>query len=190
MARISVPEGRRRVARDFSPWKRSPTTNPKPRRGDVFAEDEMPSTHTNLLYHLGFSTKCRIPLITPNFQEELYRYIGGIIHGEGGIFLEIGGINDHIHILTKFKPSITVSEMTARIKGNSSKWVNEEKLEMRKFGWQEGYGAFSVSESQVPGLTKYIRTQEEHHHKQTFQEEYVALLQKHRIEYDERYLWD
>jgi putative transposase len=150
----------------------------------------MPSTHANLLYHLVFSTKSRIPLITPNSQDELYRYIGGIIRGEGGIMLEIGGIENHIHILTKIKPSTAVSEITARIKGNSSKWMNENKMKMRKFGWQEGYGAFSVSESQVPVLTNYIRSQEEHHHKQTFQEEYVALLRKHRIEYDERYLWD
>jgi putative transposase len=166
------------------------TNNPKPRRGDVFAEVEMPSTHANLLYHLVFSTKCRIPLITSNLQEELYRYIGGIIRGEGGVLLEIGGIEDHIHILTKLKPSIAVSEITARIKGNSSKWANETKMKMRKFGWQEGYGAFSVSESQVPRLAKYIQSQQEHHRTKTFQEEYVALLRKHRIEYEERYLWD
>jgi hypothetical protein len=80
--------------------------------------------------------------------------------------------------------------MLGRIKANSSKWANENKMELRKFGWQEGYGAFSVSESQVPAVTNYIRGQEEHHRKQTFQEEYVALLQKHGIEYNEKYLWD
>jgi putative transposase len=150
----------------------------------------MPSTHTNLLYHIVFSTKCRIPLITKNIQEELYRYIGGIIRGEGGISLEIGGTIDHIHLLTKFKPAISISEMLARIKANSSKWVNENNMKLRKFGWQEGYGAFSVSESQIGAVGKYIRGQEEHHRKQTFQEEYVALLKRHGIEYDERYLWD
>jgi putative transposase len=150
----------------------------------------MPSTHTNLLYHLVFSTKCRIPLVVPNLQEELYCYIGGIIRGEGGILLEIGGINDHVHLLAKFKPSKTVSEMLARIKANSSKWANETKMKIKKFGWQEGYAAFSVSESQVSAVTKYIRSQAEHHLKRTFQEEFVALLERHKITYDERYLWD
>jgi REP element-mobilizing transposase RayT len=165
-------------------------TKLKAPEGRHFREQVMPSTHTNLLYHLVFSTKCRIPLITPIMQEELYHYIGGIIRGEGGILLEIGGINEHIHILTKFKPSISVSEMLASIKANSSKWANENKMKMRKFGWQGGYAAFSVSESQVPAVTKYIRAQEEHHRKVSFQEEYITLLKKHQIEYDERYLWD
>jgi REP element-mobilizing transposase RayT len=150
----------------------------------------MPSTHTNLLYHVVFSTKCRIPLITKNIQDELYRYIGGIIRAEGGVSLEIGGTKDHLHLLAKFKPATSVSEMLGRIKANSSKWANENKMKLRKFGWQEGYGAFSVSESQVPAVTNYIRDQEEHHRKQTFQEEYVVLLKKHGIEYDEKYLWD
>jgi putative transposase len=150
----------------------------------------MPSTHTYLLYHIVFSTKCRIPLITNNLQEELYRYIGGIIRAEGGVALEIGGINDHIHLLTKFKPAISVSEMLSRIKANSSKWANVTKMKLRKFGWQEGYSAFSVSESLVDAVAKYIRGQEEHHHNQTFHDEYVALLRRHGIEYDERYLWD
>jgi putative transposase len=150
----------------------------------------MPSTHTNLLYHLVFSTKCRIPLITKKLQDELYRYIGGIIRAEGGVSLEIGGTIDHIHLLAKLKPAISVSAMLARIKANSSKWANENEMELRKFGWQEGYGAFSVSESQVPAVMKYIRGQEEHHRTHTFQEEYVVLLQKHGVQYDERYLWD
>ena len=150
----------------------------------------MPSTHTNLLYHVVFSTKCRIPLITKKLQDELYRYIGGIIHAEGGVSLELGGTNDHIHLLVKFKPAVSVSVMLGRIKANSSKWANENKMKLRKFGWQEGYAAFSVSESQVGEVARYIQRQEEHHRKQTFQEEYVALLRRHVIEYDERYLWD
>jgi putative transposase len=150
----------------------------------------MPSTHTNLLYHIVFSTKCRLPLIAPNIQNELYRYIGGIIHNEDGVPLEISGTNDHIHLLAKIKPAISISEMLARIKSNSSKWVNETKMKLRKFGWQEGYGAFSVSESRIPSVAKYIRGQEEHHRKQSFQEEYIELLRRHRIKYDEQYLWD
>ena len=150
----------------------------------------MPSTYTNLLYHIVFSTKHRIPLIDEEIQEELYRYIGGIIRAEGGIQLEIGGVSDHVHILTKIKPAIAVSEMLAKIKANSSKWLNDHKMKMRKFGWQEGYGAFTVSESQAQSVREYIRNQPEHHRKQTFQEEFVALLERHGIEYDPRYLWD
>lgn len=150
----------------------------------------MPSTYTNLLYHVVFSTKQRLPLITGNLQEELYSYIGGIIRGEGGTQLEIGGTNDHVHILAKFKPAVSVSTMLAKVKANSSKWANEEKMRMRKFGWQEGYATFSVSESQVPAVRQYIQNQEEHHQTQTFQEELIALLDRHGIEYDQRYLWD
>jgi REP element-mobilizing transposase RayT len=150
----------------------------------------MPSTYTNLLYHIVFSTKDRIPLITGNLQEELYNYIGGIIRAEGGVQLEIGGMNDHVHILGKFKPAISVSEMLNKIKSNSSKWANDHKMKLRKFGWQEGYAAFSVSESQVPLVREYIRNQDEHHRKQTYQEEFLALLERHGIKYDPKYLWD
>ena len=150
----------------------------------------MPSTYANLLYHIVFSTKGRKPLIADDLREELYRYIGGIIRAEGGIQLEIGGISDHVHILSKLKPADSVSQMLNRIKANSSKWVNENgKLGVR-FTWQEGYAAFSVSESRVPDVVQYIRNQEEHHRKHSFQEELVALLKRHRIEYDPRYLWD
>jgi REP element-mobilizing transposase RayT len=154
------------------------------------ARSGMPSTYTNLLYHIVFSTKDRIPLITNDFQEELYRYIGGIVRAEGGIQLEIGGITDHVHILAKIKPAISVSEMLAKLKANSSKWANDHKMKFRKFGWQEGYAAFTVSESQVAVVREYIRNQQEHHRKQTYQEEFVALLERHGIEYDPRDLWD
>ncbi|MEX2316820.1 MAG: IS200/IS605 family transposase [Pirellulales bacterium] len=150
----------------------------------------MPSTYTNLLYHIIFSTKNRIQLISENWEEELYRYIGGIIRNEGGVQLEICAIPDHIHILAKFRAAVSVSEMLAKIKANSSKWVNERKLSPVKFEWQVGFGAFSVSESQAPTVAEYVRNQKEHHLKQSYQEELVALLERHGIEYDPRYLWD
>jgi putative transposase len=150
----------------------------------------MPSTYANLLYHIVFSTKERTPTIAKDFQEDLYKYIGGIIRAEGGVQLEIGGTKDHVHILAKFKPAISVSEMLNRIKANSSKWLNEAHTKTSRFAWQEGYAAFSVSESQVPAVREYIRNQETHHHKQTFQEELIAILEKHGVEYDPRYLWD
>ena len=136
----------------------------------------MPSTHTNLLYHVIFSTKCRIPLITKNIQDELYRYIGGIIHNEGGSSLEIGGTLDHIHLLAKFKPVASVSEMLARIKANSSKWANDNKRNSESSVGRRDMVAFSVSESQVQTVSNYIRGQEDYHCKQTYQVEYCCAV--------------
>jgi REP element-mobilizing transposase RayT len=150
----------------------------------------MPSTYTNLLYHILFSTKNREPSIKGELKEELYRYVGGIIRAEGGVCIEIGGIEDHVHILAKLKPAISVAEMLKLIKANSSKWVNDHKVVNRSFGWQIGYAAFTVSESQVEPVRHYIRNQEQHHRKQSYQEEVIALLERHGIEYDPRYLWD
>lgn len=184
-----APEGRSRVARAVRPWLAIRCSD-QPQRGDIRPGHDMPTTYTNLLYHIVFSTKNRIPLINDDIREEIYRYVGGIIRAEGGVQLEIGGMSDHVHILAKFKAAVSVSEMLAKIKANSSKWVNETKEGSHKFGWQEGYAAFSVSESQVPSITEYIRHQVEHHLKQAFQEEFVALLERHGITYDPRYLWD
>jgi REP element-mobilizing transposase RayT len=150
----------------------------------------MPTTYTNLLYHIVFSTKQRQRLITNDFKEELYRYIGGIIRAEGGIQLEIGGTDDHVHILAKLKPAESVSQMLNRIKGNSSKWINENEKSSVRFAWQEGFAAFTVSESQVEPVRQYIRNQEQHHRRLTFQDELLAFLQRHGVEFDPRYLWD
>jgi REP element-mobilizing transposase RayT len=149
----------------------------------------MAGTYTKLLYHLVFSTKNRVPIISERLQDDLYSYIGGIVRGEGGDLLEIGGMPDHVHLLTKFKPNKSVSEMLNRIKAKSSKWVNEEKPKMRKFGWQDGYAALSVSQSAVKAVKRYIENQESHHLRQSFQDEFIALLEKHGIEYEDRYLW-
>jgi REP element-mobilizing transposase RayT len=150
----------------------------------------MPTTYTNLLYHIVFSTKQRQRLITNDFKEELYRYIGGIIRAEGGIQLEIGGTDDHVHILAKLKPAESVSQMLNRIKANSSKWINENEKSSVRFAWQEGFAAFTVSESQVEPVRQYIRNQEQHHRRLTFQDELLAFLQRHGVEFDPRYLWD
>lgn len=148
----------------------------------------MATTFSNLLYHIVYSTKNRIPLIHDGLREPLYEYIGGIIRGEGGILLEIGGVPDHVHILAKFKTDIAVSMMLQKIKGKSSKWVNDLPDRREYFDWQDGYAAFSVSESLVPTVRRYLRNQEEHHKKVSFKDELIALLKKHRIPYDERYL--
>ncbi|MCP4066374.1 MAG: IS200/IS605 family transposase [Gammaproteobacteria bacterium] len=150
----------------------------------------MASTLTNLLYHSVFSTKNRGKLITEQLRDELYRYIGGIIKEAGGLSLEIGGMSDHLHVLARFPPRISISDMLQNIKGGSSRWVSNEREPRLDFRWQKGYAAFSVSPSQVPKVKHYIRTQDAHHKEFTFREEYLILLDRHEIEYDEQYVFD
>src|SRR5436309_15874103 len=109
----------------------------------------MAGSHTKLLYHIVFSTKERRPILAADWKDELYKYIGGIIRGERGAMLEIGGVADHVHILAKFRADVSVAEMLRRIKSNSSKWMNDEQKTRFRFAWQVGYGAFTVSQSQV-----------------------------------------
>ncbi len=148
----------------------------------------MSQTLTNLIYHIVFSTKNHCVLITDDIKSELHAYIGGIVRGEKGTFIAVGGTEDHIHILAKIPPSISLSEMLQRIKGNSSKWLHETKK--KDFSWQRGYGAFSVSESVSEKVQEYIQRQVEHHKKMSFKEEFLGFLRKHNIEYSEKYLWD
>jgi REP element-mobilizing transposase RayT len=149
----------------------------------------MGSTLSNLLYHIVFSTKNRQSNIVAGIGSELHRYIGGIVKGEGAILLEIGGIADHVHLVLKLKPVHSLSEIMRKVKGNSSKWVNEQNRLHKKFSWQDGYGAFSVSESQVNNVLQYVRNQEKHHRTISFKDEFIMLLQRHGVEYDEQYLW-
>ena len=148
------------------------------------------SSFTKLTYHVVFGTKYRRLLITPGFQERLYKYIGGIIREKSGHLIEIGGIADHIHILAHFPPTISVSAMIGELKGSSSTWMNAEKLAARHFEWQKGYGAFTVSYSQVEVVQNYIQQQESHHKKVTFEDEYRAMLIRHNIQFDPRYLFE
>jgi REP element-mobilizing transposase RayT len=146
----------------------------------------MAGTYTQLLYHIVFSTKERRQLIMPAIRDELYHYIGGIIRGEDGALDTIGGTRDHVHILARIPPTVAVSDMLRRIKSNSSKWAHERA----RFAWQSGYGAFSVSTSGIPDVRAYIEAQEDHHKKMSFKEEFLSMLKKHNIEYDEKYIWD
>ncbi len=150
----------------------------------------MPSTYSNLNYHIIFGTKHREPLITPHLREDLYPYIAGIVRGQNGLPLEIGGMPDHVHLVIRIGPDVSVSEIVRLTKANSSKWVNERLAGMGRFAWQRGYGAFTVSFSQLDAARQYVRSQEEHHRLRTFQEEFVEFLKRHGIEFDERYLWD
>ena len=149
----------------------------------------MGSTLTNLIYHVVFSTRTREPLIQTQIEGELYRYMGGIIKGESGVLIQIGGMPDHVHIVLKLKPIHRLSDVMQKIKGNSSKWINDQNKLAHKFRWQDGYGAFTVSESQVPTVMKYVKDQKKHHGKFSFQDEFIQILKRHKVEYNEQYLW-
>jgi putative transposase len=140
-------------------------------------------------FHCIFATKERRPLITPPLQERLYPYIGGIARENELKLLEIGGVADHIHLLLSLPATISISKALQLVKGGSSKWIHDTFPEHRLFAWQEKYGAFTVSVSQLENVVEYIRNQEEHHRKRTFEEEFKALLKNHRIDYNEEYLW-
>ena len=150
----------------------------------------MGRTFTNLLTHIVFSTKNREPLIVPELKAELYAYLGGLTRELKGKSYSINGTSDHVHVLISLPPVVSISEALRFIKSNSSGWVHNKWPHRSSFGWQLGYGAFSVSKSNVPGVLKYIGNQETHHLKVTFKEEFIDFLVKHEIEYDERYLWD
>jgi putative transposase len=147
----------------------------------------MPHTSGNILLHFIFSTASRRPLIKPEFRDDLFAYLGGIIREMKGTALIINGINDHVHLLVRVRPIHSASEIVRVVKANSSRWVREKWKS--DFAWQTGYGVFSVSESNVSAVSKYIAGQEEHHKKHSFQEEFVAFLKKNKIVYDERYIW-
>jgi len=150
----------------------------------------MANTFSSLHYHIIFSTKQREPWIRREIEERLWAYLGGIASQVEVKPLVIGGMEDHVHILLGMPPSISVSEAVKRIKGGSSVWIKENLPGCRSFVWQDGYGAFTVSKSQMLEVAEYIRNQREHHRYKTFQEEYRAFLDRHEIAYDERYLWD
>ena len=140
--------------------------------------------------HLVFSKKERRKLITPALRERLWPFMGGIARQNKMKAIEIGGIEDHVHLLLSLPATLSIAKAAQLIKGGSSQWVHDTFPEHRLFQWQEKYGSFNVSVSQLDTLIRYIRKQEQHHRNMTFQEEFLALLRKHRIEFDERYLWD
>lgn len=136
---------------------------------------------TNLIFHIVFVTRERRPLIDEEFQPRLYEYLGGTIRGLKGTSIEIGGVEDHVHILVKLPPTITVSDFLAKLKANTSKWAKSVR---RGFGWQDGYAAFTVSESQVERVRRYTQNQREHHAKASFPDELIALLKAHGVKFD------
>jgi len=145
-------------------------------------------THTNLLSHVVFSTQGHLPLINSDVSKELFAYMGGLIKEQKGKPIIINGMSDHVHLLILLPPSIHLSETMRFVKANSSRWIKQRFG--RKFAWQKGFGAFSVSRSGVDAVVKYIRDQEQHHRRFDFKTEYVSLLEKNAVEYDPQYLWD
>jgi putative transposase len=150
----------------------------------------MAHTYTNLLTHVIFSTKDRAPCIDMQLKPELFAYLGGMVREVGGKAYAINGTTDHVHLLISLPPIIALSDAMRTIKANTSRWAGEKWSARRQFGWQTGYGAFSVSRSNIREVLTYIRNQETHHQKVTFQEEFIAFLKRHEIGYDERYIWE
>jgi REP element-mobilizing transposase RayT len=139
--------------------------------------------------HYVFSTKGRQPWMTPELQDRLFEYMGGIAKTHNMISMRVGGTENHVHQLIALPSTLTIARAVQLIKGNSSKWIHDTFPQYRHFAWQEGYGAFSVSVSQIEKTVTYITNQQEHHRLKTFEEEFVQFLKKHKIDYDERYVW-
>ena len=150
----------------------------------------MPSTHLSLHYHLIFSTKDRVPYMQKEWRGRLHAYLGGIVNDLGGVPEKINGVEDHVHVFLGLKPAMALSDLVRDIKNNSSNFINEQNWITGKFNWQEGYGAFSYSHSQIEAVYTYIQNQEQHHKQQTFKEEYLDFLKKFEIEHDAKYLFE
>ena len=149
----------------------------------------MANAYTQLYVQCVFAPRYRAALLQPEWDERLRKYISTIAKTNGHKMIAINNMPDHIHLFMGLNPSQSISEMVRTIKGDSSEWINLEKFTGRKFQWQEGYGAFSYSRSQVDAVAKYVMNQREHHKKITFLDEYKDMLDKFEVSYDERYIF-
>ncbi|HEY1170215.1 MAG TPA: IS200/IS605 family transposase [Verrucomicrobiae bacterium] len=150
----------------------------------------MANTYTSLHYHIIFSTKLRERWIPPEIEQRIWSYLGGIANENKMTPLKIGGVEDHVHLVLGVHPTVAISQALKLLKTGSSGWVHNTFPGMKGFGWQDGYAAFAVSKSLLPEVIAYVEGQREHHKTRTFQEEYLAFLRKHEIDYDERYVFD
>lgn len=151
----------------------------------------MPQSLSQIYIHLVFSTKNRQPLIHESIAPELYAYMAAVLHDECKSPAKIiGGIEDHLHVLPNLSLTHSVAGVVEAAKTSTSKWLKTKGPELRQFAWQTGYGAFSVSRSNLNAVTDYIIGQKEHHSRSNFKDEFRGLLRKHDVEYDERYVWD
>jgi putative transposase len=151
----------------------------------------MPQSLAQIYLHIVFSTKHRRPWLEDKIlRAEMHQYLGGICRNLDSPALIVGGVEDHVHLLCRLSRTHTVAEFLRELKRESSKWIKTKGSALADFHWQDGYGAFSVSASHVEAVQVYIANQEEHHRKQTFQDEFRLILKKYQVEYDERYVWD
>ena len=150
----------------------------------------MANTYTQIHLQFVFAVKYRAALISEDWEEDLYKYITGITTQKGHKMLQINGMPDHLHMLVGFRTDETVSNFMKDIKGDSSRWVNKNGVIRSQFNWQNGYGAFSYSKWDVATIIRYIQRQKIHHQSVTLREEYVAILDQHEVDYDEKYLFD
>ena len=149
----------------------------------------MANTYTQIYLHVVFAVEGRQSLIAPEHNDELQKYIVGIVSGQNQKLIAINNMSDHLHLLVGLKPDIALSDLVRDIKAGSSKFINDKHWVKGRFSWQEGFGAFSYSRSQLGAVIRYIENQQKHHTRQTFREEYVALLEKFGVEYDPRYIF-
>lgn len=150
----------------------------------------MAQSLANVLVHIVFSTKNRAPFIKSDIENELFPYLASIFKARRSSAHQIGGTADHVHVICSLSRTITIANLLEEVKKSSSKWIKTKGQEYSKFAWQNGYGAFSIGQSQLTIVKKYILRQKEHHIKKTFQEEFREFLQKYQIQFDERYVWD
>ena len=149
----------------------------------------MLNTYTQLYIHFVFAVKYRQATIQEEWEDRLQKYITGVVQGNGHKLLAINTMPDHLHMFVGLNPKQSISDLMRLVKGDSSEFVNKEGFTKRKFYWQDGYGAFSNSRSQIDGVTKYILNQKEHHSKKTFRDEYVDMLKDYAVEYDQQYIF-
>ncbi len=150
----------------------------------------MANTFSQIYVQIVFAVHGRQNLIGSVWREELYKYITGIITNHGQKLIAIGGVSDHIHILIGFKPNFEISKLVQEIKANSSRFINKKQFVRGRFSWQEGFGAFSYSRSQLDTVIRYIENQERHHAKKSFKKEFIEFLENFEVEYDEKYLFN
>jgi len=175
-----------------------------PVRGDIFVEPNlkkifklrqerhlprMANTYTQIYIHIVFAVEGRQNLVKPEYNDELQKYITGIVSGQEQKLIAINNMPDHLHVLVGLKPDVALSNLLRDIKANSSKFINEKRWVCGRFSWQEGFGAFSYSRSQLGAVIRYIENQQKHHVKKSFREEYMELLEKFNVDYDRRYIF-
>ena len=150
----------------------------------------MPQSLSLVVVHIIFSTKDRFPCLDPSTRPRLHAYLATVARNSKCEGYRVGGTSDHVHLAVRLSRTTTIAGLVEELKTSSSKWLKMQRPELRRFAWQRGYGAFSVGQNELEDLVTYVANQEEHHKVRTFQEEYLALLKKYGVQYDERYVWD